>query len=303
MRISTQAASQAALMDLMRAQREAYDARDQLASGKKAPDLKGYANTAETIISARAAQQRSESFANANSRIMNRLEVQDLAYQELSQAATDLRTTLTTNDGSFIMDKVQEVFDQASAALNMRFNGSYVFGGVRTDALPFTADTIADLQAAAPDVSAMFDNAARRQTTMIEETITVDINATASEVGTDLMASIERIADFNAGPDGPFNGQITENQQAFLETELANIIAAFDTINVAMAENGSRQKQVENAITGHEKRADYLTIMVAGIEDADMAEAATRFQQAQTAVQVSAQTFSTLSQISLLNYL
>ncbi|WP_375549826.1 flagellin [Oceanicaulis alexandrii] len=303
MRISTQAASQAALMDLMRAQREAYDARDQLASGKKAPDLKGYANTAETIISARAAQERSESFASANSRIMNRLEIQDLAYQELSEAATDLRTALTTNDGSFMMDKVQEVFDQASAALNMRFNGSYVFGGVRTDALPFTADTIADLQAAAPNVSAMFDNAARRQTTMIEETITMDINATASEVGTDLMASIERIADFNAGPDGPFDGQITENQQAFLETELANIIAAFDTINVAQAENGSRQKQVENAITGHEKRADYLTIMVAGIEDADMAEAATRFQQAQTAVQVSAQTFSTLSQISLLNFL
>ena len=290
-------------MDLMRAQREAYDARDQLASGKKAPDLKGYANTAETIISARAAQQRSESFATSNSRIMNRLEIQDLAYQELSEAATDLRTALTTNDGSFMMDKVQEVFDQASAALNMRFNGSYVFGGVRTDALPFTADTIADLQAAAPDVSAMFDNAARRQTTMIEETITIDINSTASEVGTDLMASIERIADFNAGPDGPFDGQITENQQAFLETELANIIAAFDTINVAMAENGSRQKQVENATTGHEKRSDYLTIMVAGIEDADMAEAATRFQQAQTAVQVSAQTFSTLSQISLLNYL
>jgi flagellar hook-associated protein 3 FlgL len=221
----------------------------------------------------------------------------------LSEAATDLRTALTTNDGSFMMDKVQEVFDQASAALNMRFNGSYVFGGVRTDALPFTADTIADLQAAVPDVSAMFDNAARRQTTMIEETITIDVNSTASEVGTDLMASIERIADFNAGPDGPFNGQITDNQQAFLETELANIIAAFDTINVAMAENGSRQKQVENAITGHEKRSDYLTIMVAGIEDADMAEAATRFQQAQTAVQVSAQTFSTLSQISLLNFL
>jgi len=146
MRISTQAASQAALMDLMRAQREAYDARDQLASGKKAPDRKGYANTAETIISARAAQERSESFASANSRIMNRLEIQDLAYQELSEAATDLRTALTTNDGSFMMDKVQEVFDQASAALNMRFNGSYVFGGVRTDALPFTADTIADLQ-------------------------------------------------------------------------------------------------------------------------------------------------------------
>ena len=303
MRISTQAASQAALSDLMRAQREAYDARQQLASGKKAPDLKGYANSAETIIAAKAAQKRSESFVGANERVLNRLEIQDLAYQELSTAATDLRTALTTNDGSFMMDKVQEVFDRASAALNMRFNGSFVFGGRRTDAVPFTADTIAALQAAVPAVSATFQNAADRQTTKIEETITIDVNATASEVGTELMASIERIADFNAGPDGPFDGQITENQQAFLETELANIISAFDTINVAMAENGARQKQLEGSITGHEKRSDYLEIMVAGIEDADMAEAATRFQQAQTAVQVSAQTFSRLSQISLLNYL
>ncbi|WP_440957800.1 flagellin [Oceanicaulis sp. LC35] len=303
MRISTQAASQAALSDLMRAQREAYDAREQLSSGKKAPDLKGYANSAETIIAARAAQKRSESFVGANERVLNRLEIQDLAYQELSTAATDLRTALTTNDGSFMMDKVQEVFDRASAALNMRFNGSFVFGGMRTDALPFTADTIADLQAAVPDVSATFQNATQRQTTKIEETITIDINSTASEVGTDLMASIERIADFNAGPNGPFDGQITDAQQTFLETELGNIINAFDKINVAMAENGARQKQLEGSITGHEKRSDYLEIMVAGIEDADMAEAATRFQQAQTAVQVSAQTFSRLSQISLLNYL
>ncbi len=303
MRISTQAASQAALSDLMRAQREAYDAREQLSSGKKAPDLKGYANSAETIIAARAAQKRSESFVGANERVLNRLEIQDLAYQELSTAATDLRTALTTNDGSFMMDKVQEVFDRASAALNMRFNGSFVFGGMRTDALPFTADTIADLQAAVPDVSATFQNATQRQTTKIEETITIDINSTASEVGTDLMASIERIADFNAGPNGPFDGQITDAQQTFLETELGNIISAFDKINVAMAENGARQKQLEGSITGHEKRSDYLEIMVAGIEDADMAEAATRFQQAQTAVQVSAQTFSRLSQISLLNYL
>ena len=63
------------------------------------------------------------------------------------------------------------------------------------------------------------------------------------------------------------------------------------------------ERLLEGSITGHEKRSDYLEIMVAGIEDADMAEAATRFQQAQTAVQVSAQTFSRLSQISLLNYL
>lgn len=303
MRISTQAAAQAALTDLMRSQRDAYDAREQLASGKIAPDLKGYANSAETIINARSAQTRTDSFIQANDRVMNRLEIQDLAYEQLSDATTELRTALTTTDGTFLMDKVQEVFDRASAALNMRFNGSYVFGGVRTDAIPMTADTIADLQAAVPDVSGVFENADRRQTTLIEAEISVELNSTASEVGQELMASIERIADFDAGPNGPFDGQITAAQQAFLETEINNVLNAFEKINVAQGENGARQSQLENANVGHTKRSDYLAIMISGLEDADMAETATRFQQAQTAVQVSAQTFSTLTQVSLLNFL
>jgi len=303
MRISTQAASQAALMDLMRSQRDAFDAREQLASGKKAPDLKGYANSAETIINARSAQNRADSYVQANERVANRLEIQDMAYTQLSDAATDLRLALTTTDGSFIMNEVEEVFDTANAALNMRFNGSYVFGGVRTDARPMTADSIADLQAAVPDVSAVFANADRRQTTLIEDEISIDINATAAEAGQELMASLERIADFDAGPNGPFDGQVTAAQQAFLETEITNIIAAFDTINRLQGENGARQNQLENSTTGHEKRSDYLQIMISDLEDADLAETSVRFQQAQTAVQVSAQTFSTLSQVSLLNFL
>ena len=43
--------------------------------------------------------------------------------------------------------------------------------------------------------------------------------------------------------------------------------------------------------------------MISDIEDADMAEAANRFQQAQTAVDVAAVTFSTLNDVSLLPYL
>jgi flagellar hook-associated protein 3 FlgL len=50
-------------------------------------------------------------------------------------------------------------------------------------------------------------------------------------------------------------------------------------------------------------RYDYLTRMIADIEDADMAEAASRLNQAQTAVEVSARTFASLSQVSLLPFL
>jgi flagellar hook-associated protein 3 FlgL len=303
MRISTQAASQSALMDLMKAQRDSFDAREQLSTGKKAPDLKGYGNTSETILTARAAQVRGESFVKANERLANRLEVQDLAYREMSDAVDQLRTALTTADGTGMMTQVRESFDRVSGALNTKFSGSFVFSGARTDVAPITADTLADLQAAVPDTSAVFTDPSRRQSARIDEDTTIDVNRTAEEVVGGLMGVFERIADFNAGVDGPLDGPITTNQQNFLRTELANIITAFETINDAMGENGSKQSRIDSSIQSHKDRNDYLAQMIAGLEDADMAEAATRFQQAQTAVEVSARTFASLSQVSLLPFL
>lgn len=302
MRISTQAASQSALMDLMRAQRDSFDAREQLATGQKSPDLKGHGHRAETILSARGALERSEGFVTASKRLESRLAVQDLAMGEMSDAVADLRTALTTADGSYMMTEVREAFDRVASALNTRFNGSYVFSGTRTDAPPFTGETLADLQAA-PSIASLFANSGRKQTALIDEEVTVEIAPLASDFAEDLMGIFERIADFDAGPDGPFDGAITPAQQAFLQTEIANAIGAFDQINDAMASNGAMQERLEKSIQGQTQRRDYLETLIGDLEGVDMAEAATRFQQAQIAVDVAAKTFSTLSQVSLLPFL
>ena len=110
MRISTQAASQSALMDLMRAQRELYESGQQVSTGLKAPDLKGYGNEAETILFARGALARSDNFVDASKRLASRLEVQDLALTEMSDAVQELRMALTTNDGTFLMADIEAAF-------------------------------------------------------------------------------------------------------------------------------------------------------------------------------------------------
>ena len=220
----------------------------------------------------------------------------------MSDAVAELRTSLTTNDGTYLMTEVRESFERVVTALNTRFNGSYVFSGTRTDAAAFTGQTLADLQAA-PSIASLFGNSDRKQTAMIEEEVTVEVAPLAEDFAADVMAIFERIADFDAGPDGPFDGAVTPAQQAFLQTEIANAIAAFDEINDTMAKNGAMQERLEKSIEAQTERTDYLTLFLADLEDADMAEAATRFQQAQTAVDVSARTFATLSQVSLLPFL
>jgi len=302
MRISTQAASQSALMDLMRAQRELYESGQQVSTGLKAPDLKGYGNQAETILFARGALARSDNFVDASKRLASRLEVQDLALNEMSDAVQELRLALTTNDGTFLMADIEAAFGRFSSALNTQFNGSYIFGGTRTDAEPFTARSIADVQGAA-NIADLFQNSETAQTGRVEENTTVTTGFLASDLATEAMEIFERIADFNAGPNGPFDGTITADQQAYLSGELANVINVFEDISVALGTNGSMQSRLETAQLANAQRSDYLTEMIAGLEEADMAEAATRLAQAQSAVQVSAFIFSDLSQVSLLPFL
>mgnify|MGYP006281129613 CR=1 FL=1 len=302
MRISTQAASFAALNDLMRAQRDQFEAGKQVSSGLKAPDLKGYGTTAETITAARSALKRTEGFVTNTKRLDARMQVQDLAMRELSEAASDLRIAMTTGDGTYLMTEVRDAFERARIALNTKFNGAYVFAGVRTDVEPFSAESLADLQAA-PAIADVFENADRRQTAKIDEDSTLEVGPLASELGEDLMAIFERVADYDAGPNGPFNGPVTPAQQTFLQAEIGNAITAFERINDHLGANGAAQSRVEATRESHETRTTYLNEMLAELEDVDMAEAATRFTQAQNAVQVSAATFSRLSQLSLLPFL
>lgn len=302
MRISTQAAAHTALLDLMRAQRELYQSSQQVATGLKAPDLKGYGNQAETILFGRAALSRAENFVEASKRLENRLGVQDLALGELSGAVQDLRVALTTNDGSYLMNDVQAAFERARNALNTQFAGSFIFGGTRTDQEPFTASTIGQLQGAA-DIGDFFRNASQKQTGRIDEKTAVEISFLADDLAQELMEIFARIADFDQGPDGPFGGTVTQQQQGFLSAEIANVIGVFERINDAVGINGSLQARLESSVRSNQQRADYLKAMIADYEEADMAAAATRLAQAQTAVQVSALVFADMSQVSLLPFL
>lgn len=302
MRISTAAANQSALLDLLKSQRDQFEASQQLSTGKKAPDLKGYGRDVEAIMSARSTLIRTEGFIDGARRLENRLKVQDQALNQIADAAKDLRVAMTSSEVSFMMNDVQAIFDRVLGAVNTSFSGSYIFGGTRTDSKPFTGETIADLQGAAA-IGDLFQNSGRKQVIQIEEGQTLDMGPLGSEIAEELFAIIERITDFDQGANGPFDGMPTPAQQTFLQTEIQNAIAVFDDITDLTATNGQLQQSVERQITTHIERVDYLRELISDFEDVDMAEAASRFTAAQNAVQVSAATFSQLSNLSLLPFL
>ena len=69
------------------------------------------------------------------------------------------------------------------------------------------------------------------------------------------------------------------------------------------AENGAMQKRVDSHITAQSAQADSLESLIGDRTDVDMAEALTKLQQSQLAVQASAQVLATLKDMSLLDVL
>ena len=301
-RISTYGASQSALLDLMRAQQSLFQAQQELSTGKKGADLKGVGYQAETIAASRGALSRSHAFEEAAVRSGIRLEAQNIALERLSDSVGELRSVMTSKNGDFIMQEVTDAFYGAVNALNSQHLGAYMFGGTRDDAKPLTVSTLADL-AALPAVADAFQNNDLEPTVQVDQNTTVTVGRLASDIATDIMASFKRIAEFEAGPNGPFTDPMTDAQQAFVVGELQNIVAAQDGIISVVGMNGVMQTQIESSQQSQKDRQDFLTGMISDIEDVDMAEAATRFQTAQNVLDVSAKTFASLTQVSLLTFL
>jgi flagellar hook-associated protein 3 FlgL len=301
-RISTFAASQTALMDLMKAQRSVFETQKELITGKKATDLKGVGQEAETLSATRAALARSKAYEQAGIRAQARLEAQDTALNHLNDAATDLRMALTTKDGNYMMHEVREIFNSVVNTLNTRHSGAFIFGGTRSDIAPVNVASLNDLLPMASAAEA-FENNLRRPAAQLDQQISVDIGMLADEVAGPLMDAFKRIVDFENSASGPFVQPMTDAQQTFVTAEVGNVIAAIDNIINKTGEAGSSQAHVETLITSHKDRQGFLERFIGDMEDVDMADAATRFQQAQTALDVSARTFSSLSQVSLLNFL
>lgn len=301
-RIATFAAAQASLNHLLNAQKAAFDAQRQTATGKRIDDLKSAGRDAEVITAARAALARADSYAESATRIANRLNLQAQAFDSLAEAASDLRVALTTNDGAFLMETVRAAYIKASEAVNARYAGTYIFGGTRGDAAPLVALSLNDL-AAAPAVGDAFQNASSPATVRLGDAAVVETGFLASDVAGELFSVFKRIAEFDAGPDGPFDDPMTPAQKAFLQAEIASAIEAMETVTRYQAAGGAMQQRVESIIENQKDQGIYLRNLIGGLEDADMAQALARLQQAQTAVEVSAATFASLKQVSLLPFL
>lgn len=304
-RVATSNSYSTVMTDLMRAQVRQQEANAQVSSGKAASDLKGFARQAETLLATRSVQTRVEGFLTQGQTLTSKLQSQDLALTQATDASRGARQAiaeaLATGRGEALMSELSSWFSSAADSFNARFGGRYLFAGGQVDTPPVSAETMADLTSQ-PAVSAFFQNDNLVQTSQLDESTTIQSGFLADQLGTGLFDAFRQVQDF-VDVNGDFTGQLTAAQTSFLEGMLDDFDAAASDLTDATARNGLIQNRVDKTLDAQEARRAMLEGMVGGITDVDMADAISRLQQAQTTVEASAQVFRSLSDSSLLNLL
>ncbi|MEM1103282.1 MAG: flagellin [Pseudomonadota bacterium] len=305
-RVPDYASQQSLLLDFMRTQRQSFETQQQISSGKVSDDYKGIGPDVSVLVSAKAAETQADNYVQVGGQVTQKLEIQNLQLEAIAQQAVDLRQAaseaVANNSGVALMEQLEGFTRAAINALNTEVNGVRIFAGSRTDTPPVNISTLDDLEAAGA-VADVFDNDDLRPATRLGDNEVIEYGFLAEEIGTELFESLKRIADYNAGPNGPFSAELTGAQATFLQGELNALSDLTDNVNVAVARNGVHFNSVEQAVDIATKQRDLMTLVVADIEDVDLAEAATRLNQDQVAMEATARVLADATNLSLLNFI
>ena len=306
-RVTNLLQSQLMLAQLQRTQAQSFQTERQIATGKVAEYFKDLAQDTGTLMSAKALQERTSQYQGTIQFMIGRLDIQNVHLEEISGSADDLRQTVleavSTNKGMGLMDQIEIIFDSVVGVLNTKVDGKYIYGGTRTDVPPVNIDDISQLIAAA-SVDDVFDNNDLKQSNRIDDNVVIEHSFLANDIARDLFGAIKTIAEYDANVvTGPFGSDLTAPQAAFLQGEVAGLATIFEDLTQIVAQNGRIHSRVMSMVERHDAMELYVGGFIADIEEVDLNEAIVRLNRDQLATEATIRMISSLSDLTLLDFI
>ena len=285
---------------IQRAQQNLAKTQTALSTGKKALDYASLGTEAVRTMSANTMLAKQEAQAVVSKHVTTTLAIYDAHVTGLDDAMIDLRTRMVnaigTEDTAGLQETIKGAFDHFRSSLNAKEGGVPLFGGSRTDVLPFTPETLDDV--AATPASDAFRNDDVRAVAHLSEGTSVSYGITASEIGAGIYEAFRTLA-----AAGPIGDKMTPAQKTALQDAVAQMDIGSVELRATNAENGRKQSRVETLGERAEQRAIVLNDIIAANEDADLGQVAVDLAQQRATLEASYSVFAQLTQLNLTKYL
>lgn len=305
-RVSNFAQSQALITEVLKVQERLFESQRKVVTGKIAETYKDLPRDSVVLLGAKTVESRTVQYQRTGVELERRLKVYDLQINELANIAVDVRQEIigstATRSGLSLMERVDALFQQAVRVLNTTLDGNFMFSGTQTDTPPVNISTLGEL-IALPTAADAFDNSLTKLSAQADDTFVMEYGVLASEAAQSLFAAIKRVAEFDAGPSGPFSSQLTDVQRNFLLGELPSHIQIIDELQLEVAKVGTDQQVLDEIAFRHIETLNFTRLFISDIEDADAAEAVANLNQDQLALEGSFRVLAQITRLSLLDFI
>jgi flagellar hook-associated protein 3 FlgL len=253
-----------------------------------------------------------ETYQQTIGTIPGKLDANDVQIDGMLDAMEDLReniqSMLANNQAEGFSEMLDQTFKFVTNSLNTNFDGTYLFSGAKTGTEPVNVNTLADLDAlvsppASGAVSDAFDNGDVAFEAKIADGVDLDFGLLADNLGEEIFQEMLDLYQFDQGASGPLQGELDATQFSFLQGQLASLETAIDNLRQVHVSNGLAYERLEVVDEQHADTAVFLETFIADIEDVDIAEAVTRLNNDQVALEASYQAIGSLSRLSLLQFI
>lgn len=307
-RVSSFGQQQLLIQGVQQNQRNVFTAQQQITTGKRTDEYRGLAGETGTVLGARSTLSRVETYQQTIDTVGGKLDANDVqlgaAIESVEGLLDQIRLTIANNQAAGFTEQLETTFSFVANGLNTNIDGTFLFSGAETGTQPVNVTNIQDfitLKDGGGTTADAFDNAPIAFQARIADGVDLEFGVLASEIGTDIFEELEAL--YRADQATPFEGELTDAQRTFLSAQIASIEAAIDGVRQHQVDNGLAQERIKVLDEQHQDTSIFLETFIADIEDVDIAEAVTRLNNDQVALQASYQSIGSLSQLSLLNFL
>lgn len=298
-RISTFAMHQNLLRNVGSVQEDLGTLQRQISSGDKGDTFAEINGKVEQFSSLNAKMNRAQKYIETNSVIISRLQSMDKAITGIQDVARDVRNLIVsrrnpaTGDSLNLEVQARAQMAKLASLLNTNVEGRYVFSGSKTDTPPVDDVTISQGPiGTAEDGYYQGDN--------------VDLIARASDtlqVTYGIRANDEGFQNLIAAINTTVEGDDEADVDFFMETALDLVNQALEQIATSRAKVQSNIITLQDTNSDHDAMRLYWKGVTEDLTKTDLVAASTQVALDQATLQASFQTFSTISSLTLSDYL
>ncbi len=296
MRVTFSSSFETGMRSVAQAAEELTQAQYQVSSGRRLSRLSEDPLGAAATLSEHAAIDRLDAYKGASDAAAYRLGLADSVMSDIVSQLSAAQTTALSARGS---DRPQSQRDAAANELlairdallgdiNTQFQGTYLFSGSNVRVAPYavTGGGISAYQGDT-DASAIAIGSSR--------TVASTFDGSQILQGGDSAHVLDSLTQLAAA--------ISSGDQAAIDSGVQALQRAFDRATTAQARVGNDLKLVDDTRELIATTRVSSVARLSAIEDVDLAQAASRLSQAETAYRAALAAVSTIGRVSLLDYM